>query len=350
MEKFGKPYAPLLRHKHKYFSQNAEELANSKRIGAIYSAQPLRTECKNCLTSKPSDPASFTKQDLVYWFCDHCGHVNGAHDDTEAFCAQVYTGSGSVNYARNYSSEDQEAFFKRRDDIYVPKAEFLRDVLEEEGLDPMEQQYADIGAGSGYFVSALHLLGMQYVVGYDVSLQQVEHGNALLGSSALQHMTSMDLERSASTLSQNIITFIGVIEHLRRPTQFMKDLGQNPSVTHVLLSVPLMSPAVFLEVAFQDVFHRHFAGRHTHCYNEQSLTWLARESGFEECAAWWFGSDLADIYRMVYVTMLQQQQDARVIEKWSETFLPVLDEMQKVIDKKKIASEVHLVLRKRFIS
>ena len=59
------------------------------------------------------------------------------------------------------------------------------DALANINIDPKELKYADIGAGSGYFVSALRGVGLINSVGYEVSKSQVSFGNLMIGQPLL---------------------------------------------------------------------------------------------------------------------------------------------------------------------
>lgn len=344
MQQFGKPIAPLLRHKQDYFHKNDALLENSKRIALRYAEQPRRERCKNCIAVAPA-ASDFVKQGIAYWTCAPCGHVNGAHEDTVVFAAETYTGHGAANYAKNYTVQDRAAYEQRCTDIYLPKAKFLLNAIERDGGDPRTQAVADFGAGSGYFVNALRMLGVD-AIGYEVSADQVAYGNAALGAPLLQRIGMDGIEPLARSTARPVVTMVGLLEHLERPTHVMRLLGENPAVRYAFITVPLFSPTVFFEMAFPHVHPRHLGGRHTHIYSDRSLTWLERATGFERCAEWWFGTDIADLYRSIHVTLAAQQQDPHAIALWEETFLPLVDDLQLVLDRRKIASEVQLVLRK----
>lgn len=347
MELFGKPIIPLLRHKKSFFEDNDSILENSKKIGEMYTSQPLRVACKNCDAPKPSPCEEFIKQGIPYWFCKRCGHLTGAHEDSDDFCAKVYTGGGSENYAKNYATQTKEEYDKRLQDIYIPKATFLLNALAKDGIDPTTQTFADLGAGSGYFAGALYERGIRSVTGYEPSPHQVEFGNRMLPSPLLKCVPLSDVETLAARTDSSVVSMIGVMEHFQRPQAIMKSLAENAAVRYVYMLVPFFSPAVFFELAFPQVVQRVLGGRHTHIYTKQSIAWLCDAFGFEQCAAWWFGTDIADIYRDVFVTLAKQGHPASLIERWKEMWLPLIDDMQIVVDKNKICSEGHLLFKKK---
>jgi len=166
MLRFGKSAGPLLAHKQSFFTENAAFLDEGHRIARIYMDQPRRTKCKCCLSAV--GVVNFTKHGIDYHICDRCGHLNGAHEDTDAFCGDLYTENSGQKYAKNYGAADREAYDRRVRDIYIPKAEFLRDAILEENALPEKLSYADFGAGSGYFVAAMRALNWKNVTGYEV--------------------------------------------------------------------------------------------------------------------------------------------------------------------------------------
>lgn len=104
----------------------------------------------------------------------------------------------------------------------------------------------DYGCGSGYFVAAIRDLGFTNVYGMDVSESQILHGNSLIkGESALHHVNSEDYIREIEAFSPKVVSMLGVLEHLQRPMQRMKEIASIQSVEYILISVPTFSMSVF---------------------------------------------------------------------------------------------------------
>jgi hypothetical protein len=344
-QKYGKASGPLLSIKQDFFTKNDEMLAEQRRLGLVYTAQKPRSECKCC--GGPIDGVDFVKQGIAYVLCPTCSHLNGAHDDSAAFCAAVYTDDSGEQYATHYQAQDKPAFDARVRDIYIPKAEFLFKALEKDGQDPIGFTYADFGAGSGYFVSALMTQGAKRATGFEVSQAQV---NLALAMNPDADMTCHDLDETVSlarSTGADVVSLIGVLEHLQRPREFLHAVSKNASVTYLFLSVPLFSPCVFLEIVFPGVMQRQLIGGHTHLYTEASLDWARGEFGFEKAGEWWFGTDLVDLFRMVQVTMGKSENTSGMTDRWAQMIGPALDGMQLEIDKRHLSSEVHQLWRIR---
>ena len=345
---FGKPSGPLLKHKKDFLTDNAALAARSDALSALYAAQPARSHCMNC--DARLGPAEFVKHEIGYAVCSRCGQLNGVHRDTDSFCQAVYADDGGREYAQSYSAEDLQAFQGRMNDIYLPKVKFLFDALRAEGINPETVRYADLGAGSGYFVGTLEAAGARSVAGFEVSKHQVAMADTMLGPGKLTRHDLPQTEKIAGSVEAEVVSMIGVLEHLQHPQSVLAALAANNAVHTIFLSLPLFSPAVFFELVFPDIFPRHLSGGHTHLYTDESINWFCREFGFERSSEWWFGGDAADLYRSVTLRLEGSAETAGAAGRWSNWMLPLIDGLQLVLDEKKLASEVHLVLRKTAVA
>ncbi len=342
MIRFGKSSEALLQHKQAFFAENQSLLAEGLRISEIYTAQPRRKVCKVCLSE--IGPVVFTKQGIDYHICENCGHLNGSHEDTDDFCAALYTEDSGKNYAKNYSAADREAYHRRVEDIYLAKVEFLRDGLTGSGAEPNALRFSDFGAGSGYFVAAMRRLGWREAVGYEVSGTQVELANEMIGDEAvLRHKLDETMGLARET-EADVISMIGVLEHLQKPREVLAAIQANENVRFLYISVPLFSPCVYFELIFPQVFQRQLTAGHTHLFTNSSLDWICSEFGMTRVAEWWFGTDMVDLLRSVSVELARQGDGDGMGERWLETFGPAIDDLQIALDRRKLSSEVHMLL------
>ncbi len=344
MRRFGKPSGPLLRHKKDFLTENDTLAARAKELCGLYADQPRRERCKICST--PLGEIAFSKLGIDYISCHHCGHLNGAHEDTDAFCHAVYTQDDGEAYGQVYETSDRKMYENRVRDIYTPKASFLIDALCHVGETPEELGYADLGAGSGYFVAALACEGLRRVSGYEASAHQVAFARAMNGDLDLIHHGLEETISIAESVESDVVSMIGVLEHLQFPRETLAALSANPRVRYIYLSVPLYSPCVFLEIAFPDVFPRQLSGGHTHLFTERSIDWICEDFGIERVAEWWFGTDMVDFFRNIHVTLEAKKVPVETREHWSNFLLPALDAMQHALDEQQSSSEVHMLLRK----
>lgn len=343
MLKYGKSAGALLSQKADFFSDNDRLQAELSRIGEIYKQQPLRKTCKCC--DAPLAGASFTKQGVAYTICERCGHLSGQHEDTDAFCAAVYTEAGGADYAKTYTSQDRDAYHARVDGIYSPKADFLGDALKEEGETPQNLRFADFGAGSGYFVSAMRGAGWENAVGYEVSSVQTNLANQMIAPGAVIQHELDDTIALAGSIEADVVSMIGVLEHVQHPREILAALKANPAVRYFYISVPLLSSSVVIEAVFPKVFQRQLSAGHTHLFTEQSIEWICQEFGMERQAEWWFGTDIVDLFRSVVVELERSDETSALSPMWRETMIPLIDDMQLPLDRRKLSSEVHMLLK-----
>lgn len=345
MNRYGKSAGPLLALKQSFFSENDYLLARGRHLNELYAQQPLRRNCKNCNTSLGE--ADFSKLGVSYALCPCCGHLNGLHEDSASFCKAVYTDDGGAGYARTYSAVDRESYLQRVRDIYRPKAAFLREAIEGLGEDAMALSYVDLGAGSGYFVTALRDIGISNAFGFEVSATQVELANHMAKEPILRQHALDETAVLARTSNADVVSLIGVLEHVRQPRDILGALRANPRLRYLFISVPTFSPCVFFEMVFPTVMNRQLSGAHTHLYTESSLKWMAEEFGMKQVAAWWFGTDVVDLFRSVAVRLNQEPATNSMGTHWATMFAPLIDELQLAIDKRHLSSEVHLLYRLR---
>lgn len=128
MKKYGKSFLGLEKFKRYTFEQNDSLLAEILQTAAFYISQPKRKRCKLCNTPIANKP-DFIKHTVPYAICNRCGHLNGLHEDTDAYADAIYTADEGYSYAKAYASTNRKDYYKRIKTIYSPKAHFLLDAL-----------------------------------------------------------------------------------------------------------------------------------------------------------------------------------------------------------------------------
>ncbi|MBO6134097.1 MAG: methyltransferase domain-containing protein [Lachnospiraceae bacterium] len=335
---YGKPFGDLMSIKQDFFTQNSEMLEMSAHQADALLRQPKRKVCKICHEPIEGD-ILYESQRMAYYLCPNCGHVNSAHEDTRDFEKAVYL---EDDYEHNYSEKDRAAFIKRRDEIYIPKAQFLLNILNDRGIKNSDIHVLDDGAGSGYFVSALRLFHVD-AKGIEISKAQVDFGNAMIGENVIAQADSAKILSVISGISSNVISFIGVLEHITNLDRVIEAVRSNSHIQYVYMSVPMFSLSCILEAANQDCYNRHAGGTHTHLFTDESLEYLAERMGFKALASWKFGSDIMDLYRMLCVKLAANGNE-KLKGYFAKRFMPLMDSLQEVVDKGEFASEIHMIL------
>ncbi len=339
--KYGKSVGNILRIKNDFFSQNKKMLEMSSSQADALLCQPERRFCKICHESIDGE-ALYSSQRMTYYLCPVCGHLNSRFEDTEDFASRVYL---QDDYENNYSESSRKKYEERLRAIYVPKGDFLIDVLQREGIGLEEIDLLDVGAGSGYFVCAMRALGCK-AMGIEISEKQVDFANAMAEETVLQHVDSSRTASELSLTQSNTVSFIGVLEHIINLDEVISAVNSNENIRYIYLSVPMFSLSCVLEAAFQNCYNRHAGGTHTHLFSDSSLLYMSERMGFEELASWRFGSDMMDLYRMLCVS-LDQNGNEKLREYMSPGFLRVIDDLQVIMDKSEFSSELHMVLKRK---
>jgi len=349
IDRFGKEFEGYRQVKAFFYDieTNKNYLQQQKRTDELYIAQPRRTHCKICST-KLGD-VLFTLGKIDFYLCPKCEHLNGGHLDTREFCDTLYSNAEELGVGpkSQYSDDNLTEYFERSRKIYMPKAEYLMDILRQQGEDPLKLRYADLGAGCGHFVAAMLKLGVKNIKGYEISADQVAEGNAKNGSEIMELHGIDDTLRIPATVEADVITSIFQLEHVEDPLGLLEAVARNKNVRYMLLAVPVFSIGLILQACFQNVMPRIIGMGHTHLFSERSIHWMIERFGFKVLSRWWFGSDAFDIHRSINVHLQQDPKLAKLAPVWDRMFLPGIDGMQLLLDELHGSSEIHMVIKVR---
>lgn len=333
--KFSKASDAVISNKQSFFEKNEEHLKYVKQVNDLYVKQPKRLCCKTC--NLALQDAQLFIHDVPYTVCQNCGHFNGLHEDTIEFANFVYSSSDGSSYAKNYKND----YLKRVSDIYLPKVSFLKEVLESDSYSP-NYSLMDMGCGAGHFVKACEQMGIK-ATGFDTNKQLIELGNSMLESNKIIFNDLSEINSLIENSEADILSLVGVLEHVMDPIGVLDSFSRNKS-TYLYLQVPLFSFSALLEGIHQDVFPRQLNAGHTHLYTEKSINHLCDAFNFKIIGEWWFGTDMVDLFRHLYVKLDIEERTKKSL--LNELLIQSLDELQSVLDKKKICSGVNMVIKK----
>ena len=336
IEKFSKPSVAVIKNKTSFFLENAKHLNYVLSVNEVYIQQPQRNRCKNC--DNPITGKDFISHNVPYVVCDICNHLNGVHEDSEAFSEFLYTEDGGANYKENYLN----SYDARVADIYIPKVEFMLEVLGKY-VDINNLSVLDVGCGGGHFIKACGEKNIN-AVGLEPNQALVEMGNEKLGENRIELCTLNDINKIILNSEHDVISMIGVMEHLRYPRVAMQAF-RDSKAKYMYLQVPLFSLSVLLEHINQEVFPRQLNAGHTHLYTNQSLKYLFDEFGLKGIGEWWFGTDMVDMFRQLIIKSKPVNKDKMnfIIDKYLGS---MIDELQHVLDSHKLCSGVNIVITK----
>lgn len=201
----------------------------------------------------------------------------------------------------------------------------------------------DVGCGGGHFIKACGEKNIN-AVGVEPNQALVEMGNDKLGKNRIELCTLNDINNIILNSEHDVISMIGVLEHLRYPRAIMEAF-RDSKVQHMYLQVPLFSLSCLLEHINQEVFPRQLNAGHTHLYTNESLKYLFNEFGVKSIGEWWFGTDMVDMFRQLIVKSkpVNKIKMNFIIDKY---FGAMIDEIQHVLDSKKLCSGVNILITK----
>ena len=327
---FSKSYAGLVSIKKDFFNENQSYLKKAQKEYKIYSKQKKRKKCKNC-GAKINRPI-FVSHKIDYTICKRCGHLNGIYEDGDSFIKHLYYDNKGKNYTKHY-----KGYFKKRvKNIYLPKINFLKNIIKEK-FDILE-----LGCGAGYFLKACEMKKIK-AYGLDVNKALLNEANKNLRLNEAKYINSNEICSVIQKSKCKVFSLISTLEHLQEPNKILKAF-QKSNIKYIFFNVPLLSFSVFIENVFQKINPRNLNASHTHLYSEKSLNYLAKKFNFEIIGEWWFGADIHDLFRSILLSanFKDKHQFNKHINKH---FYEHIDELQNVLDKGKSCSEVHLVLK-----
>lgn len=337
--KYSKSSAFYLNTKKDFFTANDELLNNALKQNQLYTSQPNRVFCKVCQARLPLT-TDFHSHNVDYVFCENCSHLNGRFDDTKSFFENLYTSKDGGYNSIGYKDKN---FLQRTTDIYIPKVDFLVS-----SLPPKKYEVLDVGCGSGYFVCASLLRNLS-ATGLDVSKVMVDHGNNQithhLKKTPLTHTSEEGFYDSIVNSNADVISAIGVIEHLREPHKFFTAF-QNSKAEYLYYSVPMFSFSVVLENVFKNVFPRQLSADHTHLFTETSIKKMNETMGVKSIAEWRFGTDAMDLFRHLLTNLQANKCSEKMIDFVYDGFGKKIDDIQSILDENRFCSEIHLIASK----
>lgn len=322
-----------------YFQKNAQLLERSLQHNRVYASQPPRSACKICRGLLPAS-VDFQSHGVDYVFCERCQHLNGKFEDTQAFVEAIYITDDGSDYSKTYIDEN---FFQRVNDVYLPKVDFLN-----ESVATPTSAILDVGCGGGHFVLAALQRSLS-ARGIDVSKSSIDFGNRQisqrLGIDPLKTVSEVGFYDEIVDSDANVVSAIGVIEHLREPHRFIEAFRKSEA-EYIFYSVPMFSLSVVLENIFDNVFPRQLSGAHTHLFSEHSLTELNRLLGVTPLSEWRFGTDAMDLIRHIFTSLQENRVSRKTVDFLQSGLGSKIDDFQSILDKNHFCSEIHVVAKK----
>jgi 2-polyprenyl-3-methyl-5-hydroxy-6-metoxy-1,4-benzoquinol methylase len=329
---YSKSYdSKMFKIKKDFYLNNKKNLQSIININNIYKRQTKRDNCQNC--EKKINSKDFSSFGIDYIICKKCLHLNGKYQNSNKFAYELYKGEKSKFYSLNYIKD----FKGRVESIYRPKVKFLKKIIKDKFT------LTDIGSGAGHFLKALEIENIKSS-GYETSNHLVKIAKKFIKKNKIELMDFHKINKIIENNKSDCISLIGVLEHLSDPNLAIKSFKESKS-KYLYISVPLFSFTTFLEHANPKVFPRQLGGGHTHLYTKKSLYYLFKKYKLNIIGEWWFGTDMPDLYRTL--TNNFSSKNSKFFEtNFHSFFSNYINEFQHILDKNKVCSEVHIVVKK----
>ena len=328
--KYSKNINDIFNIKKELVTNNKKQLKNTIRINKEYKKLKLRKHCIVCQFSLKN--RDFVSHEVPYSICKKCGHLNGVYLMSKRFNEKIY----SSNLGKNYSSLYSKNYKSRVEKIYLPKVKFMKKVIKE------KIKVLDFGCGNGHFVKACEILKIK-AEGVDPNQELIRLGQKYLKRNSIKKLNFEESIDEIITTDANLVSFIFVLEHLENPNKIFNAFAQS-SAKYIYFSVPMFSFDVLVENCFQKIYPRQLGGPHTNLYSKESINFIIKKFNLKVVGEWWFGTDFSDLYRNILLSSNYKTKLYK--DKLDSLFLNQINDLQKVLDKSKLCSEVHLILKK----
>ena len=179
-------------------------------------------------------------------------------------------------------------------------------------------------------------------IGYDVNKELIDIGKKRLKKNEIKLVSQKKIFDEIKNSQDDVAAMISTLEHLQYPNEFLKHIKKS-SIKFLYIVVPLLSFSSLVENVFTNVYPRQLSGSHTHLYTKESIDYMVKKNNFKILGEWWFGTDISDLFRSMLLN--SKYIDIKYIKYFNKYFGEHVDELQSVLDKKKLSCEVHMVLK-----
>nr|MBF0222717.1 class I SAM-dependent methyltransferase [Desulfobulbaceae bacterium] len=332
---YSKPAADLQKEgAERLLNDHKQKLFQENQLKRLATAQD-RTECVLCGNGLSGE--LFLHRETPTIFCRVCGHLQTKKLPPPDF--------PDMEFATIYPSLSAEEYHDRKRRIYQPKLDWII-----RSLAPLrysaeklaEMRWTEMGAGAGYFTSALKDKGFHKVKGFDADRKLVELANNFAEGTPLSHYEGKMADAIAQYPAE-IYTSFFVLEHLPDAFHFFQELNKLPPGTLFIFAVPVFGLACLLENIFSNNFARSFdCVVHTQVYTDKSIQYALENSGFSILSEWVFGQDSSDLTRFM-ITNLQDKLSPAMIESLAGNLTSIEDGIQNCVDKAMLADQRHVI-------
>lgn len=286
--------------------------------------------CPICKTQMRDNRPILNVYGARYHQCKNCSHYFVIERPTRKALEDFY--SKDSHYQSTYA--DKRTTKTRVQQVAIPKAKWIIKQFERiYGRKP--KSILDVGGGSGHFVYACRNLGIM-ADGIEIS----ENGRRFCKKNFGFELINKDFrEEWKAFTNYEVITFLGVIEHVPYPLEMLKAASMTLVGKEGLIAVEVPRWNCFSTAIQTEFFHsivRHLDPLgHINSFTDSSLATAFEICKFEIVAAWYFGMDTYELVTQLSY-LLNNNKVIRDIGKCIPAF-------QNAIDLAKLSDEMVFV-------
>lgn len=336
---FSKPAADIRQELDIRQATNRKQFERQRQASELLKDGTKRTHCLLCGAGLEGE--HFTHRSLPFIQCRHCHHVQS--------CGLPPPGYPPLDFSTVYPRLTPDEYQDRKARIYQPKLAWALKALEEYGLHREQlaaMRWLEMGAGAGYFLSALQDAGFSRFAGLDADGELVKIARAFVNPDKV-FVHDGDLASVLSEYPAEIYVAFFVLEHISEAAAFFEALGQLPRGTFFLFSVPVFGFSCLLENVFAKDYARNLDGViHTQLYTDQSISHALNRADFQIIRQWVFGQDATDLIRLL-ISNLEGLYPNTMFEQIKNRCLPLQDPFQNCLDRQMLSDQRHIIAVKR---
>lgn len=284
---------------------------------------PSEFKCLLCGSLKGSLYLKYKDYPLIE--CEKCQLVSPNIKLESLGGLEVYDDESYIKYRKQ---ETLRTYDYRKKTYATERLSYILEKIK--NISEKDMKLLDVGCGPGYFISYLKDRGIESK-GLELSDFLVE-----LCKEMGLNVEKADLENEKDN-HYNVITLFDVLEHLTDPVSLFKTMNDKlVSGGYVLAFNPnIHSLAFYLQGGLQNTL---LPFQHLCFFDETSLKYLAKKTGFRIYSIDYYGLDVMD-----YFYMKQYQDGVDYHDKLKE-FIPVV---QAIVDKQGLSNHMRIIFQKK---
>lgn len=179
----------------------------------------------------------------------------------------------SIEWKGYYEKEaEYKRFTPSEDGFEVHRVNLVKSLLPKERL----RNALDVGCGDGYLCSLYKKMGVERVVGTDLSKNRIDYAKANYGDCEFLQADINNLKFPDGSFE--LVSAVEVIEHLENPTEAVKEMSRLSS-RYVLITVPYKERLT--EIVCPHCLKKSPLDGHIHSFDEGRLVSLCAQAGLK---------------------------------------------------------------------